>query len=107
VLKFSAAGVTIRDLEMAVPVGPRIQHIDGAPGSTSTPRGDRVTMYVEGLTGTLSGVDGIPLSPVLRLHLAPDIVPGWLFDTVGNSASSSDSAWPTPTSTRPDRRVES
>jgi hypothetical protein len=55
VLKFSAAGVTIPDLEMAVPVGPQIQHIDGAPGSTSTLRGDRITMYVESLTGTPSG----------------------------------------------------
>jgi len=83
VLKFSAAGVTIRDLEMAVPVGPQIQHIDGAPGSTSTLRGDRITMYVESLTGTLSGVEGIPLPPVLRLRLTPDTVPEWLFDTVG------------------------
>jgi hypothetical protein len=83
VLKFSAAGVTIRDLEMAVPVGPQIQHIDGAPGSTSTLRGDRITMYVESLTGTLSGAEGIPLPPVLRLHLTPDTVPEWLYDTVG------------------------
>lgn len=83
VLKFSAAGVTIRDLEMAVPVGPQIQHIDGAPGSTSTLRGDRITMYVESLTGTLSGAEGIPLPPVLRLRLTPDTVPEWLFDTVG------------------------
>jgi hypothetical protein len=83
VLKFSAAGVTIRDLKMAVPVGPQIQHIDGAPGSTSTLRGDRITMYVESLTGTLSGAEGIPLPPVLRLHLTPDTVPEWLFDTVG------------------------
>lgn len=83
VLKFSAAAVTIRDLKMAVPVGPQIQHIDGAPGSTSTLRGDRITMYVESLTGTLSGVEGIPLPPVLRLHLTPDTVPEWLYDTVG------------------------
>ncbi|WP_030939418.1 hypothetical protein [Streptomyces sp. NRRL S-646] len=83
VLKFSAAAVTIRDLKMAVPVGPQIQHIDGAPGSTSTLRGDRITMYVESLTGTLSGVEGIPLPPVLRLHLTPDTVPQWLYDTVG------------------------
>ncbi|MDQ0764875.1 hypothetical protein [Streptomyces canus] len=39
-------------------MGPQIQHIDGAPGSTSTPRGDRITMYVESLAGTLSGADG-------------------------------------------------
>lgn len=83
VLKFSAAAVTIRDLRMAVPVGPQIQHIDGAPGSTSTLQGDRITMYVESLTGTLSGVEGIPLPPVLRLHLTPDTVPEWLYDTVG------------------------
>ena len=83
VLKFSAAGVTIRDLKMAVPVGPQIQHIDGAPGSTSTLRGDRITMYVESLTGTLSGAEGIPLPPALRLHLTPDTVPEWLYDTVG------------------------
>ena len=83
VLKFSAAAVTIRDLKMAVPVGPQIQHIDGAPGSTSTLRGDRITMYVESLTGTLSGVEGVPLPPVLRLHLTPDTVPEWLYDTVG------------------------
>ncbi|MDX3313514.1 hypothetical protein P1S61_31505 [Streptomyces sp. ME08-AFT2] len=83
VLKFSAAAVTIRDLKMAVPVGPQIQHIDGAPGSTSTLHGDRITMYVESLTGTLSGAEGIPLPPVLRLHLTPDTVPQWLYDTVG------------------------
>jgi hypothetical protein len=28
VLKFSAAAVAIRDLEMAVPDGPQIQHVD-------------------------------------------------------------------------------
>ncbi|MEU1440844.1 hypothetical protein [Streptomyces mirabilis] len=83
VLKFSAAGVTIRDLRMSVPVGPQIQHIDGAPGSTSTLRGDRITMYVESLTGTISGAEGIPLPAVLRLHLTPDTVPEWLYDTVG------------------------
>lgn len=83
VLKFSAAAVTIRDLKMAVPVGPQIQHIDGAPGSTSTLHGDRITMYVESLTGTLSGAEGIPLPPVLHLHLTPDTVPEWLYDTVG------------------------
>ncbi|WP_330263939.1 hypothetical protein [Streptomyces griseorubiginosus] len=83
VLKFSAAAVTIRDLQMAVPVGPQIQHIDGAPGSTSTLRGDRITMYVESLTGTLSGIEGLPLPPALRLHLTPDTVPEWLYDTVG------------------------
>jgi hypothetical protein len=85
VLKFSAAAVTIRHLKMAVPVGPQIQHIDGAPNSTSTLRGDRITMYVESLTGTLSGVEGIPLPPVLRLHLTPDTVLEWLYDTVGKA----------------------
>ncbi|WP_406432038.1 hypothetical protein OHB00_06125 [Streptomyces sp. NBC_00631] len=83
VLKFSAAAVTIRDLNMAVPVGPQIQHIDGVPGSTSALRGHRITMYVESLTGTLSGVEGIPLPPALRLHLTPDTVPEWLYDTLG------------------------
>ena len=83
VLKFSAAAVTIRDLKMAVPVGPQIQHIDGAPGSRSTLRGDRITMYVESLTGTLSGVEGVPLPPALRIHLTPDTVPEWLYDTAG------------------------
>ncbi|MEU6349084.1 hypothetical protein ABZ896_07130 [Streptomyces sp. NPDC047072] len=83
VLKFSAAGVTIGDLKMAVPDGPQIQHIDGAPGSTSTLQGDRITLYVESLTGTLSGVEGVPLPPALRLHLTPDTVPEWLYDTVG------------------------
>ncbi|MEW2299678.1 hypothetical protein AB0958_06790 [Streptomyces sp. NPDC006655] len=83
VLKFSAAGATIRDLRMSVPVGPQIQHIDGAPGSTSTLRGDRITMYVESLTGTVSGAEGIPLPAVLRLHLTPDTVPEWLYGTVG------------------------
>ncbi|MET9784710.1 hypothetical protein [Streptomyces canus] len=84
VLKFSAADVRIRDLKMAVPVGPQIQHIDGAPGSTSTLRGGAITMYVESLTGTLAGVQGLPAPPVLRLHLTPDTVPEWLYDTIGN-----------------------
>ncbi|MFI9169251.1 hypothetical protein [Streptomyces lincolnensis] len=83
VLKFSATTVTIRDLRMSVPVGPQIQHIDGAPGSTSTLRGDEVTMYVESLTGTLSSIENLPTPPVLRLHLTPDTVPEWLYDTVG------------------------
>ncbi|MGW2379767.1 hypothetical protein [Streptomyces sp. NPDC001658] len=84
VLKFSASAVTIRDLRMSVPVGPEIQHIDGGPGSTSTLRGDGdITMYVESLTGTLSGVENIPTPPLLRLHLTPDTVPEWLYDTVG------------------------
>jgi hypothetical protein len=83
VLKFSAAAVTIRDLKMAVAVGPQLQYIDGAPGSTSTLRGDRITMYVESLTGILSGVEGVPLPPVLRLHLTSDTVPEWLYDTGG------------------------
>ncbi|WP_405824351.1 hypothetical protein OG241_45270 [Streptomyces sp. NBC_01390] len=83
VLKFSAADVTIRDLKMAVPVGPEVQHIDGGPGSTSTLKGDRITMYVESLTGTVSGVEGLPVPSVLRLHLTPDTVPEWLLDTVG------------------------
>ena len=84
VLKFSAAAVRIRDLKMAVPVGPQIQHIDGAPGSTSTLRGGGITMYVESLTGTLAGVQGLPTPPVLRVHLTPDTVPEWLYDTIGN-----------------------
>lgn len=83
VLKFSAEAVTIRDLKMSVPVGPQVQHIDGAPGSTSTLGGGRVTMYVESLTGTLSAAEGIPLPPALRLHLTPDSVPEWLYDTLG------------------------
>lgn len=83
VLKFTAAAVTIRDLKMAVPVGPQIQHIDGAPGSTSTLRGDGITMYVESLTGTLSSIENLPAPPVLRLHLTPDTIPEWLYDTAG------------------------
>jgi hypothetical protein len=84
VLKFSAAAVEIRDLKMAVPVGPQIQHIDGAPGSTSTLRGGAITMYVENLIGTLAGVQGLPTPPVLRLHLTPDTVPEWLYERIGN-----------------------
>ncbi|WP_405515893.1 hypothetical protein [Streptomyces canus] len=69
---------------MAVPAGPQIQHIDGAPGSTSTLRDGDLTMYVESLTGTLAGGQGLPTPPVLRLHLTPDTVPEWLYDTIGN-----------------------
>ncbi|WP_413810885.1 hypothetical protein [Streptomyces sp. OE57] len=83
VLKFSAAAVTVRDLKMAVPAGPQIQHIDGAPGSTSTLRGDDITMYVESLTGAVSSVENLPAPPVLRLHLTPDTVPEWLYETIG------------------------
>ena len=84
VLKFSAEAVTIHDLKMSVPVGPQIQHIDAAPGSASTLRGDDITLYVESLTGTLSSVENVPTPPVLRLHLTPDTVPEWLYDTIGN-----------------------
>ncbi|WP_369255162.1 hypothetical protein [Streptomyces sp. R35] len=34
-LGFAAAAIAIRDLKMAAPVGPRIRHVDGAPGPTS------------------------------------------------------------------------
>ncbi|TDT97868.1 hypothetical protein EDD99_6063 [Streptomyces sp. 846.5] len=40
-------------------------------------------MYVESLTGTLSGVEGISLPPLLRLHLTPDTVSEWLYDMAG------------------------
>lgn len=105
VLKFSAAAVTIRGLKMAVPVGPQIQHIDGAQGSPSTLRGDHLTMYVESLTGTLSGVEGIPCP---RSSASPP-TPFRSGSTTrsGNSTSSSNSAWRTPTSTRPDRQAVS
>ncbi|MFL5997792.1 MAG: hypothetical protein ACJ736_26365 [Streptomyces sp.] len=41
-------------------------------------------MYVESLTGIRAGVHGLPAPPVLRLHPAPDTVPEWLYDTIGN-----------------------
>lgn len=51
VLESPEAAVVIRALKTATPVGPQIQPVDGAPGSTPTPRGDRTTMYVESPKG--------------------------------------------------------
>jgi len=85
VLKFTAEQVDIGDLQMSVKQGSQLQHVDGAPGSTSTMRDQTVTMYVESLTGTIANLEGIPLPPVLRLTLTPDTLPEWLYNLLGDA----------------------
>jgi hypothetical protein len=65
VLKFTADdGIDIGDLHQIV-IGPqgRTYHVQAAPGSTSTIRGGRVTMYTESLSGNLFGLIPITFDP--------------------------------------------
>jgi hypothetical protein len=64
VLKFTATGVDIGDLDQTV-VGPRNTHteVKAAKGSTSTIRNGTVTMYTESLSGNLLGLIPITFTP--------------------------------------------
>lgn len=64
VLKFTADQTDIKDLHQLV-VGPQgtTSHVKAADGSTSTIRGDRVTMYTEKLQGNLFGLIPVTFSP--------------------------------------------
>jgi hypothetical protein len=90
VLKFTADAVDIGDLKMNAYEGAdgnETLHIDGGPGSTSTMRttgGQQITMYVTQLTGTIAGLEGIPLPPLLRVTLTPDTIPAWLYNLIGD-----------------------
>jgi hypothetical protein len=64
VLKFTASGVDIKDLQQEV-VGPNgtVGHVDARKGSTSTIRNGTVTMYTESLKGNLFGLIPIEFTP--------------------------------------------
>jgi hypothetical protein len=64
VLKFTASGVDIGDLDQLVegPNGTQTE-VKGAPGSTSTIRNGTVTMYTESLSGNLLGLVPITFTP--------------------------------------------
>lgn len=88
VLKFTAEAVDIDNLKMNAYQGSNTTlHIDGGPGSTSTMRttgGQQITMYVTKLTGTIAGIEGLPLPPLLRVTLTPDTIPAWLYNIIGS-----------------------
>lgn len=64
VMKFTATGIDIGDLQQVVQ-GPdgTTTHVDAAPGSTSTIRNGTVTMYTESLSGNLLGLVPITFTP--------------------------------------------
>ncbi|MEU5212621.1 hypothetical protein [Streptomyces sp. NPDC020742] len=64
-LKFTADSVDIGDLHQIVddPSSGKKYHVQGAPGSTSTIRGGKVTMYTERLQGNLFGLIPIVFDP--------------------------------------------
>ncbi|WP_432091376.1 hypothetical protein [Streptomyces sp. NRRL F-5630] len=64
VLKFTATGIDIKDLhQTAVGPGAYTTHVKGAPGSTSTIRDGKVTMYTEELKGKLLGLIPVDFTP--------------------------------------------
>lgn len=64
VMKFTADSIDIGDLDQSVvyPNG-KTGHVKAAPGSTSTIRGGKVTLYTEKLSGNLFGLIPITFSP--------------------------------------------
>ncbi|MFD8984718.1 hypothetical protein [Streptomyces sp. NPDC059564] len=63
VLKFTADSLDIKDLYQTVGTGNNIAHLKSRPGSTSTIRGAKVTMYTESLKGNLFGLIPIEFTP--------------------------------------------
>ncbi|MFG2831065.1 hypothetical protein ACGFWI_26925 [Streptomyces sp. NPDC048434] len=80
-LKFTADSVDIGDLHQIVddPTSGKKYHVQGAPGSTSTIRGGKVTMYTERLQGNLFGLIPIVFDPE---HPPPINVPFAYFTKV-------------------------
>ncbi|PBC85134.1 hypothetical protein SAMN05428945_0293 [Streptomyces sp. 2224.1] len=80
-LKFTADSVDIGDLHQIVddPTSGKHYHVQGAPGSTSTIRGGKVTMYTERLQGNLFGLIPIVFDPE---HPPPINVPFAYFTKV-------------------------
>ncbi|WP_405978549.1 hypothetical protein [Streptomyces sp. NBC_00158] len=63
VLKFTADSLDIKDLYQTVGKSPTIAHLKSRPGSTSTIRGAKVTMYTESLKGNLLGIIPVEFTP--------------------------------------------
>ncbi|MGW4892168.1 hypothetical protein ACWEQL_07850 [Kitasatospora sp. NPDC004240] len=85
VLKFVVDTVEIDNLDMSTLEGNgKTFHVKGGPGTTSTMRKGPVTMYVERLSGHLSGIIGLPIPIDLgEITLTPDTLPQWLYDLIG------------------------
>ncbi|MCX5375774.1 hypothetical protein [Streptomyces sp. NBC_00091] len=63
VLKFTADSLDIKDLYQTVGKTGNVAHLKSRPGSTSTIRGAKVTMYTESLKGNLFGLIPIEFTP--------------------------------------------
>ncbi|MFD9456861.1 hypothetical protein ACFWBC_27690 [Streptomyces sp. NPDC059985] len=63
VLKFTADSLDIKDLYQTVGKGANTAQLKSRPGSTSTIRGGKVTMYTESLKGNLFGLIPIEFTP--------------------------------------------
>ncbi|MCX5194305.1 hypothetical protein OOK31_10415 [Streptomyces sp. NBC_00249] len=63
VLKFTADSLDIKDLYQTVGKEGNVAHLKSRPGSTSTIRGGKVTMYTESLKGNLFGLIPIEFTP--------------------------------------------
>ncbi|MFD3868883.1 hypothetical protein [Streptomyces sp. NPDC058623] len=63
VLKFTADSLDIKDLYQTVGTGANTAQLKSRPGSTSTIRGGKVTMYTESLKGNLFGLIPIEFTP--------------------------------------------
>ncbi|MER5813272.1 hypothetical protein ABT143_34705 [Streptomyces sp. NPDC002033] len=63
VLKFTADSLDIKDLYQTVGTGSTVAHLKSRPGSTSTIRDAKVTMYTESLKGNLFGLIPIEFTP--------------------------------------------
>ncbi|MFF1559593.1 hypothetical protein [Streptomyces sp. NPDC058279] len=63
VLKFTADSLDIKDLYQTVGKTGNVAHLKSRPGSTSTIRGGKVTMYTESLKGNLFGLIPIEFTP--------------------------------------------
>lgn len=63
VLKFTASSLDIKDLYQTVGKTGNVAHLKSRPGSTSTIRDGKVTMYTESLKGNLFGLIPIEFTP--------------------------------------------
>ncbi|MFF3326326.1 hypothetical protein [Streptomyces sp. NPDC002889] len=78
VLKFTARVMDIAGLDLTTggTAGVRLR---ARPATTSTIRGrNMVTLYTERLSGSLTGLGGVPLPAVLSVTITPDSLPRWL-----------------------------
>lgn len=89
VLKFTVQAVDIADLDMTAKQSSTVWHVQADRGVTSTITGGAVTLYLEKLSGTLTGLGGGLLPADRRVTLTPDSLPPWLYDRVAEAPVSS------------------